>query len=65
MLSLMLNVLAGVGIGAALGYSGQCSSGTCPLTSTWQRGAIYGSARGLLLWLGFPGVTPGKLAFGP
>jgi hypothetical protein len=22
-------------LGAAMGYFGQCSSGTCPLTSTW------------------------------
>jgi len=33
-------------IGAALGYFGQCSSGTCPLTSTWWRGAIYGAVSG-------------------
>ncbi len=39
-------------IGSALGYFGQCSSGTCPLTSTWWRGAIYGSVMGLLMALG-------------
>src|SRR5512139_4012365 len=51
MLSLTLNVLGGAVVGAALGYFGQCSSGTCPLTSTWWRGAIYGSVIGLLLFL--------------
>ncbi|MGZ8920181.1 MAG: DUF6132 family protein, partial [Limisphaerales bacterium] len=37
--------LIGIGIGAVagaiMGYIGQCSSGTCPLTSTWWRGAMY------------------------
>ena len=40
--------LLGLLIGAALGYFGQCTSGTCPLTSTWWRGAIYGGVIGLL-----------------
>ena len=48
MLSLILSVLVGSGIGATLGYFGQCSSGTCPLTSTWWRGALYGAGMGLL-----------------
>jgi hypothetical protein len=43
-----LTVLAGAALGAALGYFGQCTSGTCPLTSTWWRGAIYGGVMGLL-----------------
>jgi hypothetical protein len=50
-LSLILSVVIGGGVGAALGYFGQCSSGTCPLTSTWWRGAIYGAAMGLLFGL--------------
>ena len=41
----------GVALGSALGYFGQCSSGTCPLTSTWWRGAIYGGVMGLLFGL--------------
>lgn len=41
-------VLAGAAVGAALGYFGQCTSGTCPLTSTWWRGALYGGFLGLL-----------------
>ena len=32
---------------------GECSSGTCPLTSTWWRGALYGAAIGLLVAFGF------------
>lgn len=43
-----LTVLAGAAVGAALGYYGQCSSGTCPLTSTWWRGALYGGTLGLI-----------------
>jgi len=43
-----LMVLAGAVIGSVLGYIGQCTSGTCPLTSTWWRGALYGGALGLM-----------------
>jgi hypothetical protein len=45
-------VLAGALLGALLGYFGQCTSGTCPLTSTWWRGALYGGFVGLLMALG-------------
>ncbi len=48
MFQFSLTVLAGAALGAGLGYFGQCTSGTCPLTSTWWRGALYGSAIGLL-----------------
>lgn len=44
----ILGVLIGAALGAALGYFGQCTSGTCPLTSTWWRGALYGSVLGLI-----------------
>ena len=51
----MLQKLTTIGVaavlGAAVGYFGQCSSGTCPLTSTWWRGAIYGAFVGLLFSL--------------
>jgi len=50
MSSLILWLLAGGGFGAALGYFGKCSSGTCPLTSTWWRGAIYGAVLGGLFY---------------
>lgn len=43
-----LTVLAGAALGAAMGYFGQCNSGTCPLTSTWWRGALYGGVLGLI-----------------
>ena len=46
-----LIVLGGAVLGALLGYFGQCSSGTCPLTSTWWRGALYGGFLGLMLAL--------------
>ena len=44
-------VLAGVLLGGLMGYFGQCTSGTCPLTSTWWRGALYGGFLGVLLAL--------------
>jgi membrane fusion protein (multidrug efflux system) len=44
----LLTVLAGAGLGALLGYFGQCTSGTCPLTANWRRGALYGAFLGLL-----------------
>lgn len=48
MTPLALKLLLGAGLGALLGYYGQCSSGTCPLTANWKRGALYGAALGLL-----------------
>ncbi|MHB1079727.1 MAG: DUF6132 family protein [Prosthecobacter sp.] len=48
----LIPIAVGAAIGSALGYFGQCSSGNCPLTSTWWRGAIYGSVMGLLMALG-------------
>ncbi|MEY4940067.1 MAG: hypothetical protein RIQ93_1802 [Verrucomicrobiota bacterium] len=44
----LLTVLGGAAFGAALGYFGQCTSGACPLTSTWWRGAVYGGLIGLI-----------------
>ncbi len=52
LLSHLLPLAVGALFGAALGYFGQCSSGTCPLTSTWWRGALYGATLGLLWLLG-------------
>jgi hypothetical protein len=51
LLKLLLIVALGSGLGALLGYFGQCNSGTCPLTSTWWRGALYGGVMALLLAL--------------
>lgn len=45
-------VLTGAVLGGLMGYFGQCTSGTCPLTSTWWRGALYGGVLGLILALG-------------
>lgn len=44
-------VLAGAVLGGLMGYFGQCTSGTCPLTSSWWRGALYGGCLGLLMAL--------------
>ncbi len=46
----LLPILIGILLGAMLGYFGQCSSGACPLTSTWWRGAIYGGVIGTLFF---------------
>ena len=46
---LFLTIAAGAAVGAAFGYFGQCTSGTCPLTSTWWRGALYGGFLGLVV----------------
>lgn len=48
----IIGMLIGAGIGSITGYFGQCSSGGCPLTSTWWRGAIYGGVMGFMLALG-------------
>jgi len=50
-LRFVLTVGAGALLGGLMGYFGQCTSGTCPLTSTWWRGALYGGFIGLLLAL--------------
>lgn len=49
MLPLIFCVRIGGGLGAALGYSGKCSSGACPLTANPRRGAIHGAVLGLVL----------------
>ncbi|MBN1794013.1 MAG: hypothetical protein JW844_03525 [Candidatus Omnitrophica bacterium] len=44
----MAVVALGAALGAGMGYFGRCASGTCPLTSTPLRGAVYGAILGLL-----------------
>lgn len=51
MIYLLISVGIGAGIGAAMGYFGRCSSGACPLTATWHRGALFGGLTGLLFFL--------------
>jgi hypothetical protein len=53
MLPLILSIGVGAGAGALMGYFGQCTSGACPLTSTWWRGALYGAFLGLLFYMSF------------
>ena len=48
MLPLILSVLIGGGLGAALGYFGKCSSGACLLTANPWRGAMFGALLGLM-----------------
>ena len=49
MLRFALTILIGAALGSAMGYFGQCTSGTCPLTSTWWRGALYGGFLGFVV----------------
>jgi len=50
-LTLLIYLLIGGGIGATLGYFGKCSSGACPLTANWRRGALVGALMGLVFYL--------------
>lgn len=45
---MLLIVGLGAAIGALMGYFGQCSTGSCPLTANPLRGALYGGVIGLL-----------------
>jgi thioredoxin 1 len=47
MLRYLLPVLIGAVLGSVLGYVGKCTTGTCPLTATPWRGALYGGFWGL------------------
>lgn len=50
MMTLLLSVGVGAALGAALGWLGQCSSGACPLTANWWRGALFGGLLGLVFY---------------
>jgi len=52
----LLGVLVGAGIGAAVGYFGKCSSGACPLTANPYRGALWGALLGSVFAFAMPGV---------
>ena len=44
----LIPIAVGAALGFITGYFGQCSSGACPLTATWWRGALYGGFLGFL-----------------
>jgi hypothetical protein len=48
----LIPIVIGATLGSITGYFGQCSTGACPLTSTWWRGALYGAFLGLIVALG-------------
>ena len=52
---ILVAAAGGAALGALMGALGQCTSGACPLTSTWWRGAIYGASLGLLVGLSWGG----------
>jgi hypothetical protein len=47
----IIPIFTGSAFGAYLGRYGLCCNGSCPLTSPWWRGALYGAGIGLLLSL--------------
>ncbi len=49
-MNLVVMVAIGAGIGAGLGYFGKCTSGACPLTATWWRGAMFGGLLGAIVY---------------
>ena len=50
---LIIGIAVGGALGALMGYFGKCASGTCPLTATPWRGAMYGAVMGALFSLSF------------
>jgi thioredoxin 1 len=61
MLPRIVYALIGGCAGAVLGHVGRCSSGTCPLTSTWWRGAICGAVLGAMLCFISGTKSPGSM----
>jgi hypothetical protein len=51
-LRLLAPIVIGAALGALVGHFSSCSSGTCPLTATWWRGALYGAVMSFLLSTG-------------
>jgi len=51
LLPIVFALTIGAALGGALGYYGKCTTGTCPLTSTPKRGALYGLALAALFVL--------------
>lgn len=52
-----LGVAIGASIGGLMGYFGSCSTGTCPLTATWWRGALVGAVMGFAFTAGTTPTT--------
>ena len=52
-LKLVTGIAVGAALGAIMGYVGKCTSGTCPLTATPWRGALYGAVLGAVFSLSF------------
>ena len=50
-LRLTVGITIGALLGGIMGYFGKCASGTCPLTATPWRGAVYGAVMGALISL--------------
>jgi thioredoxin 1 len=51
MIALIAAVLAGAALGATIGFFGKCTTGTCPLLSSWWRGGLYGAAIGGMFYV--------------
>ncbi len=54
MIRILIGILIGAAAGGALGYFGSCSTGTCPFTSTWWGGALFGGVVGMFLAQSLP-----------
>lgn len=59
-IQLLVGLVIGGLLGAAMGHFGKCSSGGCPLTANPYRGALYGMFMGVLFtyMLGVRGKGP-------
>jgi len=40
MTRILIGAMIGAAIGGGLGYFGSCVDGACPITGSWQRGAM-------------------------
>ena len=49
LLRLAVGIAIGALLGGAMGYFGKYTSGSCPLTATPWRGAVYGAVMGALI----------------
>lgn len=62
-IQLFTGLLIGGSLGAAMGYLGKCSTGTCPLTANPWRGAFLGALiGGLFAWTSGASVSVAEAA---